>query len=242
MNNGVNYILHHKNVNMAFFNNKEVRTIHISIYNALFLIWNNCGFCDELSINRNDIMKLAKVGNSNTYTRCLKELDKLGFIKYQPSYNPLIGSKVTIIRYDKGTDKGTDKGSSKGTDKGSDTLYKLLNNKTIELINNNASLVNKHLESWINDYLSKEFNPKKSLLDYGFENQLVNDYLKIRKDKKATLTKTAFDNLIREIEKTGKDKNEVLKLIVVKGWLSFKASWDISEAFPQEQQRKITHL
>lgn len=150
MNQDVNYILHHRNVNFKIANDKNIRHVHVSLYNALFMIWNRLHFPEELSINRNDIMNLSKIGNANTYTKCLKELENSGYIIYNPSYNPMIGSKITIIRCDKGTDKGTDKGGAKGTDKGGDTLYKLLNNKTIELITSNYKVVNDKIESWLN--------------------------------------------------------------------------------------------
>jgi hypothetical protein len=70
---------------------------------------------------------------------------------------------------------------------------------------------------------------KKSLLDYGFEKQLVEDFLKNRKTKKLTNTKTAYDSFIEEIEKTRRDKNELFKIIVQKGWGGFKSSWPINE-------------
>lgn len=139
MKQDVNYILHHKNVYIRMMED-NVSCIDMSIYNALFLIWNRCDFDSQLSINRNDVMKLAKVGNANTYTKSLKTLHEKKYIEYKPSNNPLIGSKVTIIRCDKGSDKGTAKSSdiSSGasTDKGGDTLYKQYNNLTNKQINN----------------------------------------------------------------------------------------------------------
>lgn len=136
MKQDVNYVNHHRQVNLKMSEDPNISPYHISVYNALFQIWNECHFDTDLSINRNDVMKLSKIGNANTYTRVLKELEKYGYIKYYPSFNPLIGSKVTIIRYDKGSDKGSVKSSSKGTDKGGDTLYKQVNNKTIKQENN----------------------------------------------------------------------------------------------------------
>jgi len=135
MKQQVNYIEHQKAVYLKMSEDSNITPIHISIYMSLFMIWNNTGFETELSINRNDVMKLSKVGNSNTYTASLKKLTELGYIIYKPSFNPLIGSKVTIITYDKGGDKGSGKGTDKGGDKGGDTLSKQLNNKTNKPIN-----------------------------------------------------------------------------------------------------------
>lgn len=158
MKQDVNYIKHHKNANI-YMVDKKLSSTHISIYNALFLIWNECDFDTELSINRNDVMKLAKVGSPNTYTNCLKELDKIKMIKYKPSFNPLIGSLIIMYRYDNSNDKGSVKSSSKGSSKGSgdssdkssDTLYKHLNKETLKLLNSKtySDKINKNLFYWL---------------------------------------------------------------------------------------------
>jgi hypothetical protein len=175
MRQQVNYILHHKNVNIKIINS-DLNSTHISLYNALFLIWNECGFDTELSVNRNDVMKLSKIGSANTYTKCLKELDSKGFIKYNPSYNPLIGSKINLYRFDKGSDnssvKGSSKGTDKGSDKGSDTLYKLnklLNKETIKLINSNPEVLNENLSLWINS-IDVEIKKNENII-YPYETE-----------------------------------------------------------------------
>ena len=57
-------------------------------------------------------------------------------------------------------------------------------------------------------YIYSFFN---SLIDYGFNKNLVNDWIQVRKAKKLTNTKTAFDKFIIEVEKCKLDKNEILK-------------------------------
>jgi hypothetical protein len=71
------------------------------------------------------------------------------------------------------------------------------------------------------------FDFKKSLIDYGFEKTLVNDWLKIRKTKKATNTETAFKKFIKEIEKNGNDKNKLFEYIVSQSWSGFKSEWKV---------------
>lgn len=141
--NTVNYVLHHRTVYFKMSEDERLSPYHLSVYNALFMLWNECGFAKKLSINRNDVMRLSKIGNQNTYTKVLKQLHEYGYIVYEPSFNPLIGSLVTIIRCDKGSDKGAVKGGSKGSDKGSDTLYKQEN---IETIKTDKELL---LDEWI---------------------------------------------------------------------------------------------
>lgn len=69
------------------------------------------------------------------------------------------------------------------------------------------------------------FNFKKKLLDYGFEKKLVEDWLLVRKNKKATNTETAFESFISEVEKRECNINEVLKICVENSWSGFKHVW-----------------
>lgn len=72
------------------------------------------------------------------------------------------------------------------------------------------------------------FNFKASLLDYGFEKTLIEDWLKVRKTKRATNTETALKNFIHQVEKCGKDKNEILRTCIEKDWRGFEAEWMIN--------------
>ena len=70
-----------------------------------------------------------------------------------------------------------------------------------------------------------KFNFFNSLLDYGFNEILVNDWLKVRKVKKASNTETAFNGFITQVELTGLDKNDVLKICVERSWSGLKSEW-----------------
>lgn len=235
MKQNVNYLLHHKNANLKLIE-LDLNATHISLYNALFLIWNECGFDTELSINRNDVMKLSKIGSANTYTKCLKELHDNNMINYKPSFNPLIGSKINMYRFDNGSSKGSDnssvKSTSKGADNGSDTLYKLLNKETIKLLNTNYKLVNKKIKIWIESekpknnihtsfaHLKISFDEFKQLLDLGYsEIEIKNIFEKIENYKQNTKYKslylTAKNWLKLEKEKNSAKKEKESEPIVV---------------------------
>lgn len=208
MRQTVNYITHHKSVNDKFIES-TLNSSHISLYNALFLIWNNCGFDTDLSINRNDVMKLSKIGSANTYTKCLKDLDKEGFLKYLPSFNPLIGSKINMYRFDKGTDKGTDKGIGVGSGNSTATLSKQLNKETIKLININVDLVNDNLKEWISE-LSKTFKNKEQItkedIDFIYSLYPTKCIVKNNPTGKSTKDKEKIKSLIPEHGKEGLEK------------------------------------
>lgn len=69
---------------------------HVSMYLALFHLWNKNRFPDTLIICRNEIMQVSKVGSTRTYYKCIKQLHEFGYIVYTPSKCPMKGSKVSL--------------------------------------------------------------------------------------------------------------------------------------------------
>ena len=218
MKQQINYITHHKAVNIKMMED-DLTSTHISLYNALFLIWNECCFDTELSVNRNDVMKLSKIGSANTYTKALKDLDVKGYLKYSPSHNPLIGSKINLYRFDKTTDNSTDnssvKSSSNSTDNSSDTLYKLLNSKTIKLLNDNAALVNDNLQKWI-DYEIEKSKPKEELSN---RDMIFKKWFDYRKQIKKPLKDVSIESLKSTwSSKSDEDLKLIIEQSISNGW------------------------
>jgi hypothetical protein len=71
----------------------------------------------------------------------------------------------------------------------------------------------------------KGFDFKNSLLDLDAKEQLVIDWLKVRKTKKATNSETALKTFLKEVEKSGIKLNDVLELCIKKDWKGFEADW-----------------
>jgi hypothetical protein len=69
------------------------------------------------------------------------------------------------------------------------------------------------------------FNFRKAMLSEGFTPELVDEWLKIRKAKKAVNTERAFKTFIEQVRKTNQDINTVLSIIVQKQWKGFEADW-----------------
>lgn len=105
-----NFIQHQLKMRSLFAQDKRLTPFHISLYYALFFEWNENRFQNPFYIQRNEMMNASKIGSANTYTKCLKELHKFGYIEYLPSYNPNKGSTINLYTFDNGTDKGSDKG------------------------------------------------------------------------------------------------------------------------------------
>ena len=78
------------------------------------------------------------------------------------------------------------------------------------------------------------FNFKKAMLAEGFAPELVDEWLKIRKAKKAINSELAFKIFIEQVRKTGQDKNTILERVVQKQWRGFEASWLQADQTPQQ--------
>ena len=76
-----------------------------------------------------------------------------------------------------------------------------------------------------NTNIKSVFNFKKSLLDYGFDEHLVEEWLAIRKNKKAVNSEFSYNSFISQIEKSGVEKNEVMRTIAEKQWAGFNHGW-----------------
>ncbi|VEI52651.1 DUF6291 domain-containing protein [Capnocytophaga sputigena] len=77
------------------------------------------------------------------------------------------------------------------------------------------------------------FNFRKAMLAEGFAPELVDEWLKIRKAKKAVNTERAFNNFINQVRLTNQDINAVLSIIVQKQWKGFEADWLHNTQSPQ---------
>lgn len=100
----INYIKQLNGVFEQFSKDSRLNPTHISLYVALFQIWNNNFFKDEFYMNREEVMTLSKIGSKSTYHRCIKELSHWNYLLYTPSHNPFKGSRIKM--FDFGTSGG----------------------------------------------------------------------------------------------------------------------------------------
>ena len=101
----VNYIKHLKNAWVLFSKDSRLNPTHISLYMALFQIWNINRFPEEFFINREEVMRFSKIGSKSTYHKCVKELSYWKYIIYYPSHNPFKGSKIKMFKFETSTEQ-----------------------------------------------------------------------------------------------------------------------------------------
>jgi hypothetical protein len=64
-----------------------------------------------------------------------------------------------------------------------------------------------------------------SLIEYGFDKDLSKEWMKVRKDKGATNTLTAFKGFVKEVEKNGNEINFILRTCIERSWKGFNSEW-----------------
>jgi hypothetical protein len=95
----MNYIKHLTGFFEKVAIDRTLNPTHVSLYIALFQFWNCNRFKNPISINRDEVMRISKISSKATYHKCLKNLHSLGYINYQPSYNPFKGSHVILFNF-----------------------------------------------------------------------------------------------------------------------------------------------
>lgn len=84
----------------------------------------------------------------------------------------------------------------------------------------------------------EKFSFAGELKKLGANEQLISDWLQVRKAKKAGNTKTALNGFMKQVEKSGLPLNTVLEICVIRSWQGFNVDWlkniDLSEFQPKQ--------
>jgi hypothetical protein len=96
-----NYIKHLTGVYNSISRDTRLNPSHISLYMAIFQLWNMNRFPEIFYIDRAEAMQLSKIGSQSTYHKCIRELDQWTYLKYLPSRNHFKGSMIKMINFEK---------------------------------------------------------------------------------------------------------------------------------------------
>lgn len=83
-------------VYIKLIKDERVSVWHISIYLAFVHLWIHNGSNNPIRVSRKIIMQLARIKGIATYHKCIKELQKFGYIEYYPTYDYYKGTKVFL--------------------------------------------------------------------------------------------------------------------------------------------------
>lgn len=135
----MNYVRHLNIVLEHFSRDQRILPRHVSLYMALFQMWNKLKFMATMQISRQELMPLSKIGSINTYIRTIKELDTWGYVQYKPSKSMYQGSVVTIITFDNTGNNTTDNTSDKTSGIISDNTTDRTNDNTTDKTSGNTT-------------------------------------------------------------------------------------------------------
>ena len=84
----------------------------------------------------------------------------------------------------------------------------------------------------------KRFDFKQSLIQIGVSPEVAEDWMHVRKTKRAANTETAFNRILHEIQKSGLSANECITIAVSRSWQGFQADWVAN----QQRQRSAGRM
>jgi len=125
------------------------------------------------------------------------------------------GAKITVLNYDTYQSMGQPKGNqraTKGQPKG---------NQRATIEERKERKEKKERE----EIIKEKFNFRKKIIELGVEEIIADDWMKVRKNKHATNTITAFNSIKKQIKNSGKTPNECIKIAVENDWKGFHSEW-----------------
>jgi len=218
----------------CFVNPDKIKPNHTAVYFFAIEHCNRLGWKEKFGFPTTMVMEALGIKSYNTYINTLNDIVEFGFIiMIEKSKNQYSANIIALSNFNKALDKALDKAfikhaikQSESTVQSIDSIDKQYTKEQINQLTNNHKEVKVFLKS-LND---KEFNFKSSLLELGIEKQIVSDWLKVRKDKKASNTETSFNKIKNQILKSGLSANECIKIAVEKDWKGFEAEWLINRS------------
>ncbi len=77
---------------------RDFRQSHVCLYAALLICHFRASGQSAFRVSRREVMCNATIRSFATYHKCIKDLIDWGFIEYEPSYHPKLGSLVRLLR------------------------------------------------------------------------------------------------------------------------------------------------
>ena len=96
----MNYIKHLTGFFEKVSTDYELNPTHISLYMAIFQLWNQNRFQNPISISRDELMRISKIASTATYHKCMRDLTEREYVNYKPSFNPFKGSILEVCNLD----------------------------------------------------------------------------------------------------------------------------------------------
>lgn len=223
----------------AFENPSKIKPIHCAIYFFSIEHCNRLGWKKEFGLPTSMVIEAIGVKSYSVYKTAFDDLVKYNFFdviqysKNQYSSNIIAlkeNYKANAKAHTKATTKALDKAILKQRQKQSNSIVSIDKQETIEqeTINNTNTI--------------KSFDFKKAFLDLDVDVKILDDWLKVRKTKKAVNSETAFNGIKKKMEASGKSFNECVTISAEKSWAGFDIEWLKEKQTKYDNRANITKL
>lgn len=194
----MNYIKHLTGFFEKVSADYDLNPTHISLYMAIFQLWNQNRFQNPISISRDELMRISKIASTATYHKCMKDLTDREYVIYKPSFNPFKGSILEVCNLDFYTKPVPKKELKKRATKSK-------NDQVIEQVNEQVTkqALNKHQTS------SKHVPYINNINNTNIINIAKQENLK--NEKKLIFTNSIFDEVQESDLKVEKEKEKKLR-------------------------------
>ncbi|GEM63947.1 hypothetical protein SF1_19290 [Sphingobacterium faecium NBRC 15299] len=69
---------------------------HMALFFAIVLLSRRGNGYRTIQTSRKVLMNKSHIGSLPTYHKCIKDLQKLNYVEYYPSYHPKLGSRIKV--------------------------------------------------------------------------------------------------------------------------------------------------
>ena len=233
------YELSRKWFDWCFENPEKINPNHSAIYFFSIEHNNRLGWRTKFGFPSQMAMDAIGIKKHSTYIRYFNDLVDWGFFKLiQKSQNQYSSNIISLVSDTPKTGKALDKAMLNHRDKQGD--------KQCETIGQSKRSIDKQLttkKETTKQETTKEknsvFNFRKSLLSLGIDKNLVDDWLKVRKTKRATNTQTAFNGLKKQLDLCKLDNNAIIEKCIENSWSGFKSEWLNNVTLQKQPKRTL---
>lgn len=221
-----NYELSRNFFAWSFENPELISPNHVALYFFILEHQNRLGGKEKFGLPSQMAQDAIGIKSYKTYIKTLNDLIDWGAIKLvEKSRNQYSSNIVALVKFTKANTKALDKATSKHVQKqrqsNDESITSIDNSLTHQL--NNSLTIKGNTPILKNDLI----NFKKILIEKlgAGADGLVEDFLKVRKTKRAPLTATALAGIEREALKAGVTLKTAIEVCCERSWIGFKAEW-----------------
>lgn len=144
---------------------------------------------------------------------------------------------ISLVKWDKLQGFDDSEGQDNGQAKGRSRVGKKTPTKEIK---KQEEKKEEYLTNILTDIsIVPKFDFKLSLISYGVPESIASDWMKVRKNKKATNTETALKRILTQISKANISPKQAIELCVEKSWSGFESDW--YQNLKQQTTKKINY-